>query len=66
LNNLSFFVLSVLDTNNLLIIDVGEVRSLVLEDLPPVGAGTVDLHVGSLSRAMDIEGLVVVSRSDSS
>jgi hypothetical protein len=49
-----------------LVIDVYEIRSLVLEDLPPVGAGAVDLHMVTFSGVVDIERLVVVSISDSS
>jgi len=66
LDYLSFFIGSILDSNDLLVVDIGEVTSLILEDLPPVRAGAVDLHMGSLTFVVDIEGLIVVSISNSS
>jgi hypothetical protein len=66
LNSISFFILIALDTNNLIVNNIDKVSSLVLEDLPPIGVGAVDLHVGTITLVVDIERLVVVSRSNSS
>jgi hypothetical protein len=49
LERLSFFISSVLDSNDLLVVDVGEVSTSVLEDLPPVGVGAPYLHMVTLS-----------------
>jgi hypothetical protein len=44
-NWLSFFILVVLNHNQFTISDIDKVFTLVLEHLPPVGAGAVVLHV---------------------
>jgi hypothetical protein len=66
LNLIGFFILSVQNTNDLLVVDVGEITSLIFEDLPPVGVGAPHLHVSSLSRVVDFNRLVIVSSSNSS
>jgi hypothetical protein len=44
---------------------VDELIVLILEDLPPVRVGTPDSHVSVSTVVGDVEGLVVVSGSDS-
>jgi len=61
LNSIAFFILIALYTDNLIVNNVDKVSTLVLEDLPPVRVGAVDLHVGSITFIVDIKGLVVVS-----
>jgi len=51
----SFFICSSMDIKNLVVLSVDELLVGVLEDLPPVGVGTPDLHVLVLTRAVDIE-----------
>jgi hypothetical protein len=42
-----------------LVLEIDQLVVHVLEHLPPVGVGAPDLHVTSLSRVLDVEGLVV-------
>jgi hypothetical protein len=44
-NLLSFSILSLVNVKNLLVLDVDEVVSSVLEDLPPVRVSAPDLHL---------------------
>jgi hypothetical protein len=45
--------------------EIDKVSSFIFEELPPSGVGAPDLHVVRFSRALDIEGLVVVLGLDS-
>jgi hypothetical protein len=44
-NFLSFKILSLVDIKCLLVLDIDEVRSSVLEDLPPVRVSAPDLNI---------------------
>ena len=53
-NWLTFNILVSTDVKYSVVLDVREELSFVLEDLPPVGVGAVDLHLVGLSRACDV------------
>jgi hypothetical protein len=65
-NWLSFFILEVLDGNDLLSFKIDKWFTLVLEHLPPVGASAVVLQVVGFTGVVDIDGLVDWSTSDGS
>ena len=65
-NWLSFFIFTSGNGDLLTISDVGNVSVLVLEHLPPVGAGAVVLQVVGFTGVVDVDRLVSWSRSNSS
>ena len=54
INNLTFNIFVSSDFETLLVSDVAEVRSFILEELEPSSVSTPDLHVVSLSSMLDI------------
>jgi len=64
-NSLSFNILSfVWDFNNLVVLDVNELFTSELEDLPPLRVGALDLHLASTTIALNMPWLVVDSSLD--
>lgn len=53
-NGMTFFVLTSFDVKDLVVLPVDELFTLVLEDLPPSGVSTPDLHVVGSTRACDV------------
>jgi hypothetical protein len=64
-NSLSFSIFTTWYIKHLLVLDIDEVFTLVLENLPPIGVSAVDLHILVTSIWLDVPWLVVVSGSDS-
>jgi hypothetical protein len=54
-NCVAFFILSVFNIKDSLILPVNELTILIFENLEPSRVGRPDLHVLSLTRALDIE-----------
>jgi hypothetical protein len=63
-NWLSFDILSTWDIKCFLGLEVDEVFTFILPELPPVGIGAPDLHVGGSSWGLNVPWLVVQLGSD--
>jgi hypothetical protein len=63
--SLTFFIFGSCNIKYFHVGPIGELSIFILEDLEPSTVGAPDLHVVSFSSTLDIEGLVVVSSSDS-
>jgi hypothetical protein len=63
--SLTFFIFGSCNIKYFHVGPIGEFSIFILEDLEPSTVGAPDLHVVSFSSTLDIEGLVVVSSSDS-
>lgn len=65
-NSLAFNILTSPNTEDVLVVNILDVSIGVSVELPPVAVSSNKLVVSTISVALDVERLVVLSRSDSS